>query len=78
MPSHVQPCPARDQNLPGSLPSYFLFGKGSGESLAREARSCAGHGWAWSGPHQTVQCREKGALADLCALNSERSVSSYK
>ena len=31
-PNHVQPCPARDQ---GSPPSYFLFGKGAGESLAR-------------------------------------------
>ena len=36
-PNHVQPCPARDQDLPGSPPSYFLFGKGPGESLAREA-----------------------------------------
>ena len=38
-PNHVQPCPARDQNLPGSPPSYFLFGKGPGESLACEAIS---------------------------------------
>ena len=34
----AQPCPARDQDLPGSPPSYFLFGKGPGESLAREAK----------------------------------------
>ena len=27
MPNHVQPCPACDQNLPGSPPSYLLFGK---------------------------------------------------
>ena len=30
---HAQPpCPAHDQNLPGSPPSYFLFGKGSGRA----------------------------------------------
>ena len=32
-PNHVQPCPARDQNLPGSPPSFFFFGvKGRGRA----------------------------------------------
>ena len=26
---HAQPCPACDQDLPGSPPAYFIFGKGS-------------------------------------------------
>ena len=30
--NHAQPCPAHDQNLPGSSPSYFLFGKGLGRA----------------------------------------------
>ena len=28
--NHAQPCPAHDQNLPGSPPYYFLFGEGLG------------------------------------------------
>ena len=32
--NHSQPCPARDQNLPGSPPSYFYPAKGRGEGRA--------------------------------------------
>ena len=43
--NHAQPCPTRDQNLPGSPPSYYLVkgrgGGGGGGSLAQGyQRSC--------------------------------------